>query len=227
MTLDEWATAHGQVYVRTADVGVSEVETVDGRPTLRTTNIDDGYGVDRRLSLSTLGVGLRDDVWLSYSLFIPEGHDFGGGGKYAGLGGEPDDAHLGLDWGGNRDGDGWTVRFMFSGGGLVWVYSYITSPESANYPYGRVDTSNLRLRLGQWNAMLLHVAVNTADESDGLIEAWVNGRRIVRLTDVQFCPEATPANLILCHWGWGDVDTPPETGGQWSRYADFKLLATA
>lgn len=78
--------------------------------------------------------------------------------------------------------DGWSARFTFGGSGSAHIYLYDQNRKS-----GCGDTYVLtgsRMPKEAWNRLTQHVVVNTPGRRDGLIEAWLDGRKLVTISNV-------------------------------------------
>jgi hypothetical protein len=93
--------------------------------------------------------------------------------------------------------DGWTLRGSFGRplGPLEpapgWIplgtYAYhgaMTSDYGDGWSWSPMHTDLHLMRPGEWHAVEQHVKVNTPGLSDGMFEVWIDGRKVLSMTDV-------------------------------------------
>lgn len=104
--------------------------------------------------------------------------------------------------------DGWTLRGAFmlpppssgdpaSGYQALRTYAYTAAMTGAYgdmWSWSQHRTDLHVLKYGTWHSVEQHVKVNTPGQRDGLFEVWMDGRKVLRKTDVYLraVPSATP-----------------------------------
>jgi hypothetical protein len=121
------------------------------------------------------------ELWLSYFVKFGEGFDFRLGGKLPGLTSGGD-----TFTGGNKPtrGEGWSARFMWRKNGEAVVYLYhveMPGKWGEDLPLG-----GFHFETGKWHRITEHIRVNAADQADGILEAWIDGRKLLSRSDVRF-----------------------------------------
>lgn len=126
----------------------------------------------------------RDTCLLEYRVRFGEDFDWVKGGKLPGLGGGT------TPTGGNFDPDGFTSRYMWREGGRLVVYLYWAGQASAAREAGRqygVDLDcGITMERGRDYVLRQRVTMNTPGKPDGVLEVWVDGRSVLRRTDLLF-----------------------------------------
>ncbi|GAB5520586.1 MAG: hypothetical protein RhofKO_28370 [Rhodothermales bacterium] len=126
----------------------------------------------------------RSDLFTAYYIKFDDGFVFGKGGKLPGLsGGEANS-------GGDRpDGsDGWSARMMWRENGEAGQYLY--------YPDQKTDYGDLmryrdgsrpfRFEAGRWYRVEHRVFLNTPGQSDGRMQAWIDGQLVLNQADLRY-----------------------------------------
>ena len=154
---------------------------------------DDAQGKVLRISYPQGGVGPQetggqfvlklppaDEYELSYKVKFEDGFDFRLGGKLPGLtsGGEK-------YTGGHHPvkGEGWSARFMWREGATAELYLYYVDNKSEwgdQYPFGGVI-----LKPGTWYEFRQRIRLNAPDGKDGVIQAWIDGKKVVDLKNLR------------------------------------------
>jgi hypothetical protein len=128
-----------------------------------------------------LDIPATDSLKLSYYVRFPKGFDPVKGGKLPGLYG-------GIPRSGGKipDGtDGWSTRYMWDGNGGAFVYAYL--PTSRNYGSKfSGDKEKWKLDYGQWNKMEQQITLNSPGQSNGRIQAWLDGDKVLDASGVKF-----------------------------------------
>lgn len=128
-----------------------------------------------------LDIPATDSLKLSYYVRFPKGFDPVKGGKLPGLYG-------GIPKSGGKipDGtDGWSTRYMWDEKGGAFVYAYL--PTSRNYGSKfSGDKEKWKLDYGQWNKMEQQITLNSPGQSNGRIQAWLDGDKVLDASGVKF-----------------------------------------
>ena len=166
----------------------------------------------------TLASGPVDHLYLRYYLRFEPGFDFVKGGKLPGFYG-------GTQVSGGRipDGtDGFSTRFMWRTAGQGEVYAYLPSSDTFGTSLGRGDFS---FTPGKWQCVEQEVALNTPGASDGVVRAWLDGKRVYQN---EYLSYRTVASLRIegvffsTFFGGGDSSWAPSR----DLHADFAHFAT-
>lgn len=126
---------------------------------------------------------------LEYRLRFGPAFDWRKGGKLPGLAGGT------VPVGGNFDPDGFSSRYMWRADGRLVVYLYWAGQASAARERGRqygVDLDcGVTLERGRDYRLRQRVTLNTPGQADGGLEVWVDGKSVLKRTDLLF--RDTPA----------------------------------
>ena len=122
---------------------------------------------------------LQTKLRLRYSVRFSEDFDFVKGGKLPGLFGGDGNS------GGNiPDGtDGFSTRLMWRGDGDGEVYAYLPTSEDYGTSIGR---GSWQFQPGTWYQIEQAVTLNHPERSDGQIQLWVNGERVIDESGLTF-----------------------------------------
>ena len=125
---------------------------------------------------------LSDELWFTYRMKFGEGFDFRLGGKLPGL-----TSGGGKYTGGTipRDGDGWSARYMWRAGGKLGVYAYYVDMPG---PWGQMMALDDAATIipGQWHRIAQHIKLNTPGQSDGVLEVWFDGHRVLSRSNIRW-----------------------------------------
>ena len=126
----------------------------------------------------------RDTYELEYRVRFGAGFDWRRGGKLPGLAGGT------VPVGGHFDPDGFSSRYMWREHGGLVVYLYWAGQPSAARAKGRqygVDLDcGVRLERERDYRLRQRVTLNTPGRADGVLEVWVDGRPVLKRTDLLF-----------------------------------------
>jgi Polysaccharide lyase 14 len=120
------------------------------------------------------------ELWLSYYVKFGKDFDFKRGGKLPGL-----TSGGGRYTGGNKpqNGEGWSARFMWRKGGRAVVYLYYVDMSGK---WGdNLSLKDFAFTPGTWHQITQHIKVNTADKTDGIIEVWLDGKKVLSRLDIR------------------------------------------
>jgi hypothetical protein len=127
---------------------------------------------------------------LEYSLFFDRSFNACKGGKLPGIFMSlPGATNFNGGSGGNKNDTAASCRLMWRKNldGEAYVYrpstqapQYVNIPSSVyNQKYGdSLWRGKLKFKRGAWNAIRIHVRLNTVDQQDGLVEVQVNGTKV-------------------------------------------------
>jgi hypothetical protein len=117
---------------------------------------------------SPRSMGKGTAACLAYSVFLPEGFDFGGGGRLPGL--------MGLGADGEAPEQGLAVlstRYVWRETGAADIYAHVPGllegRSFGNERYG------FALAKGRWMSLEQEVVLNRPGQRDGLVRVWVDG----------------------------------------------------
>lgn len=81
--------------------------------------------------------------------------------------------------------NGWSARFMWRGGGRGEVYLYHQNRRSGCGDSYVFPADGGYFKKEAWNRITERVVINSPGKNDGLIEAWLNGRKMVTLNNLK------------------------------------------
>ena len=171
-----------------------------------------------------------EEAYLRYYVKFDDGFDFGRGGKTPGLMGWAPGQQAG--WGGRRANgkNGFSTRICWGRGGTVNMYTYHADQRTI---YGddfgtELDGQTKLWQGGRWYCMELHMKLNTAGtrgepgRQDGVVELWLDGRRVGRRTDVRFRDiDEMKIDQLFVNAYFGGTWTSPKN--QYIYYDNFVL----
>lgn len=160
-----------------------------------------------------------DEGHLRYWVRFPDGFAFAKGGKLPGL------------WGGSKvsggeqpDGDdGFSTRLMWRTGGAGEVYLY--APDESGTSLGRGDWT---WPTGRWTCVEQHVALNTPGARDGEVTVWLDGRQVLRASDLVYrtTDELKIEGIFFSTFFGGDERDWASPQDQHADFAAFSLTPT-
>lgn len=128
-----------------------------------------------------------DELYLSYDIKFADNFEFVHGGKLPGLCGASIDQapETGCNTGGGYPSgyDGWSTRGMWRQNGALENYVYHAG--QTNY-YGDDLFWGSNGSRGQWHRIQQRVVLNTPGVADGIIETWLDGKKVLSVTDMLY-----------------------------------------
>ena len=156
-----------------------------------------------------------DELYLSYDIKFADDFDFVLGGKLPGLCGANSDNALteGCNTGGGIPSgfDGWSARSMWRADGELENYMYHAGQQNF---YADSLLWNVRAQRGTWHRIQHRVVLNTVGASDGIIEAWLDGQRVLSNNRMEYRKtESVGINLFYfsTFFGGNDPSWAPQT----------------
>ena len=147
-----------------------------------------------------------EQACISYDIRFGRNFDWSLGGKLPGLLGVAPGVAPSLPAGGNSPGDkGWSARLMWLG---PKAYSWAGPTNMAvSYMYGPAQVSrygdNLQWRkafkAGRWHSLRQCHQMNTPGVRNGLLQAWLDGRRVVNRTNYLY---RTRSDVAINYLSW-------------------------
>ena len=93
--------------------------------------------------------------------------------------------------------DGWSARFMWVGGGRGEVYLY--NQDRSNRCGDNYGFSSGTFVKSRWHRISEHVVINSPGQNNGLVEAWLDGKKVNTLNNVQLRGRVAE-NVALVDW---------------------------
>ncbi len=215
---------------------VNIVADSDRGRALRVTYPANKYGATGAAAfLSDVGFGVTlpksyEELYLAYDMKFSKGFDFVRGGKLPGLCGYDNTLSptSGCNTGGGfPDGfDGWSARGMWREGGRLENYVY--HADQSNF-YGDDEFWGVRARAGTWHRVQHRVVLNTPGVADGILEAWLDGKKV--FSDNRFMFRKT-ANIGInlfyfsTFYGGNDSSWAPSSD-QYAYFDNFRIATDA
>jgi len=157
-----------------------------------------------------------NDVWVSYRVKFLPGFEFVKGGKLNGVGGGS--TPTGGITSQNDLDTGFTARLMWGGGSGSQnfnLYAYYNGMPT-NFPgttFGEYTDTGVTPQVDQWYNIVMHVALNTPGQSDGVIEMWIGGQKVATLSGLELRKQGQSwcidHFLISMFYGGGDPSWSP------------------
>lgn len=121
-----------------------------------------------------------DDYILEYDLKFKEGFDFALGGKLPGLtsGGNTYTGGVHPD-----NGEGWSARYMWIENGEIIIYFYHMDMK---HKWGDAVKMNVTFNTGKWYNIKQRIKLNNADNFDGIMQVWVDGKQVINDNNVRY-----------------------------------------
>lgn len=176
--------------------------------------------------VANMPVKRYDSLYLRYYVRFSDDFDFQMGGKLPGLVGGNNWSRSGGD---QPDGtDGWTTRYMFGGGGFIFLYAYLPpaeNPDIMTSGYGSHELFGLEnggvsraAHRGRWHCLEQFVRINDVGLANGQIRCWMDGELSLQLDDVVFRTVANGENQVGAFYfstfhGGSSMDWAPDTTG--------------
>jgi hypothetical protein len=165
--------------------------------------------------------GPVDEAYLRYFVRFPAGFDFVKGGKLPGLYGDRVTSGRRIP-----DGtDGFSTRYMWRTAGAGEVYAYLPTSVAHGTSLGR---GSWDWPTGAWTEVQQHVRLNTPGQSDGLVQVWLNGTRVLDQTGLLFRTTSTlriDGLFFSTFFGGGDASWATPTD-QYADFAGFTLASS-
>jgi hypothetical protein len=159
-----------------------------------------------------------EEAYFRYYLKLSPGADISGGGKLPGFGGTYNKA----GWGGrSNDGyEGWSARGAFYASidnpdspwfGHMPIGSYLYEADK-DRKYGRIlpwGNPLSTISPGRWYCIEQRLKLNTPGQSDGILEVWIDGVKILSETALMFRKtDELKIEKIWFNYYFGGVDKP-------------------
>lgn len=169
-----------------------------------------------------------DELYLTYDLMFDEDFQFVLGGKLPGLCGANSDSALteGCNTGGGKPTgfDGWSARGMWRVDGALEHYTYHAGQQ--NY-WADSHLWNVKAQRGTWHRVQHRVVLNNVGARDGVLEAWIDGRKVLSQNDIEYRKtESVGINLFYfsTFFGGNDPSWAPDTDQ--TLYFDNFVIST-
>lgn len=217
----EWSTQLGQYGY------ISDKESYSGEKSLRMrypSNEQSGVGASWILPK-------QKEYYLSYWILFEENFDFDGselsGGKLPGLG------SAGLCSGGQScDGNnGFSSRYMWRENGKAVLYLYHINKAGKygdNLELRGIDGQNKYFQRGRWHHLVQRVRINDNQESNGEIEVWMDGEKVLSENNLKFVTNGLGVDRLFFstfHGGSGEEWWPSED--VYAYFDDFVVSVRA
>ncbi|MCF2948895.1 polysaccharide lyase [Paraglaciecola aquimarina] len=126
------------------------------------------------------------DLWLSYQVKFDPNFDFRLGGKLPGL------TSGGSKYtGGNKPtkGEGWSARYMWREDGEAIIYLYYMDMKGK---WGDdLTLAGFHFQPNEWHTLVQHIRINDMQQSNGVLEVWIDGDKKLSKTDLKFRAQET------------------------------------
>jgi hypothetical protein len=149
--------------------------------------------------------GNYDSACVSYDLMFDSTFDWSMGGKLPGLLGVAPGVGPDAPTGGHPTNEGWSGRVMWLGpgasnaaGSTATAVSYMYHPGQTSQ-YGDDIPWNVQFTAGRWTSMKVCYAMNTVGKSDGVLQAWMDGRQVVNMTNFVYRTQ-TDVHINYLEW---------------------------
>lgn len=134
--------------------------------------------------LQSLGKG-NEEMYLSYMVRFPKDFDFVQGGKLPGIAGG-----VLIKAGQGPSSTGWLARIYWNSGRdsamSQYVYSLNQRGAYGDHFFWEADHKPVSFARDVWHHVESRVVMNTPDQSDGILQAWANGKLVVDKHDMRW-----------------------------------------
>ncbi len=159
------------------------------------------------------------EYYLDYHLKFDEGFDFALGGKLPGLtsGGEKYTGGIHPD-----NGEGWSARYMWTKGGEIIIYFYFMDME---HKWGDTVKMNVFFKPNDWHRITQHIKVNDTDKFNGLMEVWVDGKKVIENEEVRYrlAPLGEVDSFYFSTFHGGNTPDWAPANDSYIYYDDFRV----
>jgi hypothetical protein len=188
---------------------------IDGSNCIKVHYIGNDHGSERVLSNISLPNPMYEAT-LKFAIKFDEGFDFAKGGKIHGLG--PDNP---IQGGNKGTPGGWSLRMLFEENGFLSSYLY---HQKNSGKYGDcIKTDSIIFTPGKYHHVDLYMKLNNpASEKNGVFEIWVDEKKRISGSGIQFRSVEGDSTLInnflfsTFHGGNSPVYAPKDTLGKYS-----------
>ncbi len=161
--------------------------------------------------------GSYDELYASYRIRFGEGFDFVKGGKLPGLCGGS--CKTG---GGGAPDDGFSARGMWRVAGAPVQYMYYVDQTEFYGDDFKWDLAGPTVfKPGTWHTIVHHVVMNTPGQPDGIVEAWLDGVKVLERSDVRFRPEGQTFGIDSFYFSTFFGGNTPDWGPTKNEVVDF------
>jgi hypothetical protein len=174
-----------------------------------------GIQFDRRIPKSK-------EYYLDYYLKFKEGFDFRLGGKLPGL------SSGGRTFTGGRhpkNGEGWSARYMWRDKGAMIIYFYHMDNK---HEWGDIVEMDTIFKTGKWYRITQHLKMNDGDKFNGIMEAWVDGKKVTNETNVRYRlePLGNIDSFYFSTFHGGNTEDWAPKNDSYIYFDDFKVTNT-
>jgi hypothetical protein len=194
---------------------------------LRVTYVGNQYGPDAGGVQFMIPLSASyPELYLSYRVRFAAGFQFVKGGKLPGLVGGT--APTGCITEPAAIDGGFSARMMWRTGGAAVQYMYTPNRASScgdDYPY-TVAGAPATFTPGQWHRVVHHLRMNTAGQTDGVLETWFDGTPALARTDMLYRPSGGTFQIDALYFStfFGGSDTTwAPTADQTADFDDFVI----
>ncbi len=163
--------------------------------------------------------GKYQELYMSYYVFFDSTFELDKIGKLPGFGG-------GLNYEDREAATEWSAKLMWRN--YVPEF-YLHSPVDGvdkKFPWN-YNGQIVRFQKGRWYHIELHYKMNTVGQSNGLMEAWLDGRLVGRYTDTEFRTNSGVGITLMffsTFYGGNSVDAPTRTN--YAYFDEFVVSTT-
>jgi len=160
--------------------------------------------------------------YLDYYLKFEDGFDFAKGGKLPGLtsGGEKFTGGIHPE-----KGEGWSARYMWRKEGEMIVYLYHMDMPGK---WGDAISMNTNFETGRWYRLTQHITLNTGDQSNGILDIWVDAKKVVQRSDIRYrmAPLGSIDSFYFSTFHGGNTSDWAPQRDSYIDFDDFKVSET-
>lgn len=179
----------------------------------------DGVGPQNSGGQFLVKIPPKNEYYLQYRVYFEPGFDFALGGKLPGLTGGGSKATGGKA---TIHGEGWSARYMWRKDGYVVVYLYY--PDQTGR-YGEDQDLHVKFKTGIWYTLTQHIIINDIGEANGLLEVWVNSKKVFIRNNLRLRITDTPLidTFYFSTFHGGDTPEFAPRNDSYIRFDDFIL----
>lgn len=187
--------------------GSTGFKGLDGRTTVGNGVIQARYDKGKLLGQETgftwfqkIPGGGVNEATMEYKIKFDSGFDWTKGGKIPGLVGGT--SPRGCNTERNNLENGFSARCMWRSGGRMVLYAYWHKQNSrcGKDTFWKKNGQDIKIQRGKWYTIREHIIMNTPGRNNGVVEIFLNGDRVLRLTNMEWRKAGKNFKIDKAYW---------------------------